>query len=75
MKYTADRNRYNNIDPWQNNRVKLRVAEGYNDYINASPIALKCTKSGITKRYIATQVRLELEYVLEKHLNLYLCCI
>ncbi|KAK1753098.1 protein-tyrosine phosphatase-like protein [Echria macrotheca] len=32
--------RYVNIQPWQNNRVKLRVPEGYVDYINASPITL-----------------------------------
>lgn len=34
------RDRYNNIHPWANNRVHLKVPEGYNDYINASPIAL-----------------------------------
>jgi protein-tyrosine phosphatase len=32
--------RYQNIHPWANNRVRLQVAEGYNDYINASPITL-----------------------------------
>ena len=32
--------RYANIQPWLNHRVKLRVPEGKNDYINASPIAL-----------------------------------
>lgn len=32
--------RYNNIHPWANNRVHLKVPEGYNDYINASPITL-----------------------------------
>lgn len=32
--------RYANIHPWQNHRVKLRVPEGKNDYINASPIVL-----------------------------------
>ncbi|KAH6623527.1 protein-tyrosine phosphatase-like protein [Chaetomium tenue] len=32
--------RYLNIQPWQNNRVKLQVPEGHLDYINASPIVL-----------------------------------
>ncbi|ROW09865.1 hypothetical protein VPNG_06320 [Cytospora leucostoma] len=32
--------RYMNIQPWQNNRVKLKVPSGKLDYINASPIAL-----------------------------------
>jgi protein-tyrosine phosphatase len=32
--------RYHNIHPWANNRVHLKVPEGYNDYINASPITL-----------------------------------
>jgi protein-tyrosine phosphatase len=35
--------RYVNIQPWQNNRVKLRVPEGEVDYINASPIVLHPT--------------------------------
>jgi protein-tyrosine phosphatase len=30
--------RYNNIQPWANNRVHLEVPEGKLDYINASPI-------------------------------------
>jgi protein-tyrosine phosphatase len=42
-----------------NNRVKLKVPEGHNDYINASPIELKSTKSGAVFKYIATQVRWE----------------
>ncbi|KAK0725408.1 protein-tyrosine phosphatase-like protein [Lasiosphaeris hirsuta] len=29
-----------NIQPWHNNRIKLRVPEGKIDYINASPIVL-----------------------------------
>lgn len=45
----AIRNRYINVEPFANNRIKLAVAEGYNDYINASPIALG------PRRYIATQ--------------------
>jgi len=32
--------RYINIQPWQNHRVKLQVPEGHIDYINASPITL-----------------------------------
>ncbi|KAK3321572.1 protein-tyrosine phosphatase-like protein, partial [Apodospora peruviana] len=32
--------RYGNIQPWHNNRVKLQVPEGHIDYINASPITL-----------------------------------
>ena len=40
-----------------NNRVRLKVPEGYNDYINASPIELKSTKTGDVLKYIATQVR------------------
>jgi protein-tyrosine phosphatase len=49
------RNRYANVDPYQANRVKLQVPEGHNDYINASPIELKSTKSGTVLKYIATQ--------------------
>nr|POE48847.1 tyrosine-protein phosphatase 1 [Quercus suber] len=43
------RNRYLNVEPYAQNRVKLLVADGQNDYINASPIQLG------TRRYIATQ--------------------
>jgi protein tyrosine phosphatase len=32
--------RYLNIQPWHNNRIKLQVPEGHVDYINASPIVL-----------------------------------
>ncbi|KAK4445016.1 protein-tyrosine phosphatase-like protein [Podospora aff. communis PSN243] len=32
--------RYVNIQPWQNHRVKLQVPDGHVDYINASPITL-----------------------------------
>jgi protein-tyrosine phosphatase len=53
------RNRYANVDPYQSNRVKLRVPEGHNDYINASPVELTSTKSGAVLKYIATQVRWE----------------
>ncbi|KAI5247098.1 hypothetical protein E4T42_06094 [Aureobasidium subglaciale] len=47
--HIAYRNRYINVEPFANNRVKLNVAEGFNDYINASPIALG------PRHYIATQ--------------------
>jgi protein-tyrosine phosphatase len=54
--------RYNNIHPWANNRVKLRVPEGFNDYINASPVTLVSTggkqstfKSSIQDKYICMQ--------------------
>lgn len=32
--------RYMNVQPWHNNRIKLQVPEGHLDYINASPIEL-----------------------------------
>ncbi|KAK3689588.1 protein-tyrosine phosphatase-like protein [Podospora appendiculata] len=32
--------RYMNVQPWHNNRIKLQVPEGHVDYINASPITL-----------------------------------
>lgn len=54
--------RYNNIHPWANNRVKLQVPEGFDDYINASPVTLVSTsgkqstiKSGIQDKYICMQ--------------------
>lgn len=33
--------RYSNIHPWMNNRIILKVPDGVNDYINASPVSLK----------------------------------
>ena len=45
----VSRNRYQNVEPYASNRVRLRVSEGENDYINASPIILG------KRRYIATQ--------------------
>jgi len=53
---TIRRNRYANVDPYDKNRVRLQVPEGHSDYINASPIHLKTTKSETLKRFIATQV-------------------
>lgn len=49
------RNRYVNVDPYQNNRVRLKVPDGHSDYINASPVELTSTKSGAVLKYIATQ--------------------
>jgi protein-tyrosine phosphatase len=54
----AARNRYMNVDPYANNRVKLQIPEGQCDYINASPIRLP-TSAGQDKKFIATQVCLE----------------
>lgn len=51
----ASRDRYVNVGPYQANRVRLRVPEGANDYINASPITLIATRPGTRLRYIATQ--------------------
>jgi protein-tyrosine phosphatase len=49
------RNRYPNVDSFSANRVKLLVAEGQCDYINASPIRIPHT-NGNELKYIATQV-------------------
>lgn len=48
------RNRYSNIYPWAENRIRLDVPEGKCDYINASPIILDHGRQG-AKKYIATQ--------------------
>ncbi|PQE13347.1 tyrosine phosphatase protein [Rutstroemia sp. NJR-2017a BVV2] len=54
--------RYANIHPWAGNRIKLVVPEGYNDYINASPVTLTSTaekqsaiKKGLQDKYICMQ--------------------
>lgn len=49
--------RYVNIQPWHNNRVKLKVPSGRTDYINASPIVLAPTPGSELEpdRYIAMQ--------------------
>ncbi|KAK4098695.1 phosphatases II [Parathielavia hyrcaniae] len=54
--------RYLNVQPWHNNRIKLQVPDGHVDYINASPIVLTPkpypTADGATRepdRYIAMQ--------------------
>jgi protein-tyrosine phosphatase len=56
------RDRYNNVHPWANNRIKLQVPEGVNDYINASPVCLTSTstiqsslKKGVQDQYICMQ--------------------
>lgn len=51
----APRNRYMNVSPYLANRVRLEVPDGRDDYINASPIVLRTTKSDMRLRYIATQ--------------------
>ncbi|KAI0475233.1 protein-tyrosine phosphatase-like protein [Xylariaceae sp. FL0804] len=50
--------RYANIQPWANNRVKLKVPRGRVDYINASPIVLRSPlkpKERPPHHYIAMQ--------------------
>ncbi|KAL5121081.1 hypothetical protein ACEQ8H_000932 [Pleosporales sp. CAS-2024a] len=51
----AHRNRYANVNPYVQHRVKMDVPQGQSDYINASPITLTTTKSRTVLRYIATQ--------------------
>jgi protein-tyrosine phosphatase len=51
------RNRYQNVQAWANSRIRLKVSEGECDFINASPIILKDSRTGDETRYIATQVR------------------
>lgn len=50
------RNRYGNVQPWDKSRVRLKVAEGTSDYINASPILLRDPRTGVETKFIATQV-------------------
>ncbi|KAK3985897.1 protein-tyrosine phosphatase-like protein [Cladorrhinum sp. PSN332] len=52
--------RYINIQPWHNHRIKLQVPEGKLDYVNASPIVLYPTQTPgapprEVDRYIAMQ--------------------
>lgn len=44
--YLKKLDRYMNIQPWENNRVKLGVPAGKRDYINASPITLTSLSRG-----------------------------
>lgn len=50
------RNRYINVQAWANSRVHLKVPENQCDFINASPVAMRDSKTGGEVRYIATQV-------------------
>ncbi|KAI9677775.1 MAG: hypothetical protein M1829_002547 [Trizodia sp. TS-e1964] len=52
---TKVRNRYANVRPWAKNRIHLNVPLGHCDYINASPILLKSSKSKRERKHIATQ--------------------
>ena len=63
-----------NVDPFLNNRVKLKVPEGVNDYINASPIVLKSSKTGTKRSFIATQVRLLLVTIVEGNMMRQVSC-
>lgn len=42
--------RYVNIQPWENNRVRLHVPAGKQDYINASPITLRSVSPARTQQ-------------------------
>ncbi|EEP82620.1 conserved hypothetical protein [Uncinocarpus reesii 1704] len=50
-----ERSRYANVQAWANSRIHLKVPPGECDFINASPIELKDTKTQEAVRYIATQ--------------------
>ncbi|KAL8801915.1 MAG: hypothetical protein Q9182_004149 [Xanthomendoza sp. 2 TL-2023] len=52
---TKLRNRYQNVQPWDKSRIRLRVAPGDSDYINASPISLTDARTGTVYSYIAAQ--------------------
>ena len=49
------RNRYANVQPWDKSRIRLKVAEGQSDYINASPICLNDVRTKQEWNYITTQ--------------------
>ncbi|KAL6721077.1 hypothetical protein ACLMJK_000177 [Lecanora helva] len=53
--HVTKRNRYINVQPWEKSRVRLKVAEGKSDYINASPISLRDPLTSENTNYIATQ--------------------
>lgn len=56
--YLKTLDRYMNVQPWYNNRIKLQVPEGHVDYINASPIVVTpshCAAPAEPDRYIAMQ--------------------
>jgi protein-tyrosine phosphatase len=54
------RNRYMNVQAWANSRIHLKVPEGQCDFINASPIVLKDSRTQEQLRYIAAQVGIHL---------------
>lgn len=56
-KRNKDRNRYSNVMPWNEARVKLPVKNEttYSDYINASYIKLQIKGDTLINRYIACQ--------------------
>lgn len=49
------RNRYSDIIPWDHTRVQLKVAPGFNDYINASRVNLQWPADQKSFPYIVTQ--------------------
>ncbi|KAL9103956.1 MAG: hypothetical protein Q9163_001062 [Psora crenata] len=53
--HVLQRNRYLGVQPWDKSRIHLRVGEGMSDYINASPISLHDSTTGMETNYIATQ--------------------
>lgn len=54
--HVNQRNRYVGVQPWDKSRIRLQVSDGRPDYINASPILLRESRSGVETKYIATQV-------------------
>lgn len=53
-----ERNRYQNVQPWDVSRIKLKTPIQGSDYINASPIVLKSKQNASSdkpQKYIATQ--------------------
>lgn len=52
------RNRYGDVQAWENCRVHLKVPAGECDFINASPIVLKDPETDGEYKYIASQVRI-----------------
>ncbi|KAI5970683.1 PTP1 [Candida margitis] len=61
LKTNKNRNRYSNVMPWNETRVKLPVKNEatYSDYINASHIKLQIKGDTLINRYIACQGPLE----------------
>ncbi|KAM5441318.1 tyrosine protein phosphatase 1 [Microsporum ferrugineum] len=49
------RNRYGDVQAWENCRVHLKVPDGECDFINASPIVLKDPETDGEYKYIASQ--------------------